>query len=236
MSEPIRLSKRVVELTGCSRTEAEQYVEEGWVKVDGTLVEEPQRMVSTEVVEIDPNAVLAPKEPATFLLSKPAGLGEGEARALLVPAGRSADDASGIRPLSRHMARLAEALPLEPFGSGLVVFTQDPRVARRLLEDADRIEQEIIADVTGEIARRGLELLSHGLGFEGRAVPPMKVSWQNEGKLRFAIKQPRPGQIAHMCREVGLELVGLKRIRIGRIPLKKMPEGAWRYLPVTERF
>jgi 23S rRNA pseudouridine2604 synthase len=238
MNEPIRLSKRVVELMRCSRMEAEHYVQDGWVTVDGVVVEEPQhRVVAEQAVVVHPDARLVPPEPATILLSKPAGVAPGdEALALIKPASRWAEDASDIRTLNRHRLRLVPMFPLETFASGLAVFTQDRRVMKRIDEEGGRIEHEMIAEVTGTIAAGGLELLASGMRYEGRVLPPAKVSWQNEDRLRFAIKAPQPGQIAHMCRQVGLEVVSLKRLRLGRIPLAKMPPGEWRYLPVDQRF
>lgn len=240
MSDPIRLAKRVAELARCSRIEAEQYVEGGWVTVNGQVVEEPQRMVSDEAIEIDANARLQATEPATILLHKPAGFdaisGSNPAAALVSPESRWADDPSGMRLLQRHFHRLTPLVPLDKDASGLMVLTQDGRVWRRLTEDGDEIEQEFVVEVSGEIAAWGLRRLNHGLSYNGRALPPCKVSWQNEIRLRFAIKGVQGGQLRHMCAQVGLDVVAIRRLRIGKIPLAKMPAGAWRYLPAGERF
>jgi 23S rRNA pseudouridine2604 synthase len=240
MTDPIRLSKRVAELAGCSRSEAEQYIQGGWVRVDGVVVEEPQFKVADQDVQVDPDARLEPAEPATLLLHKPAGHDSGEgalpALSLLQPANRWAEDPSGWRVHKRHFAHQAPAMALEPMASGLLVFSQDGRVIRRLTEDAGKIEQEFIVDVTGELAPYGWSRLVHGSSFDGWPVAPFKVSWQSEQRLRFAIKGVRPGLLQHLCREVGLTATAIKRIRLGRIPLSKMPPGQWRYLPVSERF
>lgn len=236
MSEPVRLSKRVVELVGCSRSEAEQYVQGGWVRVDGVVVEEPQFKVLGQVVELDPAAKLEPAEPATLLLHKPAGIAPEAALALLEPSARWQEDPSGWRLHKRHFAHQSPAMALETAASGLMVFSQDGRVTRRLQEDAGKLEQEFIVDVEGELAPYGWNRLVNGASFEGWPVAAFKVSWQSEQKLRFAIKGVRPGLLQYLCREVGLEATALKRIRLGRIPLAKMPPGEWRYLPVAERF
>ena len=238
--EPIRLAKRVADLAQCSRAEAEQYIENGWVSVDGQVVEAPQHMVTTETVEIDPDARLEPAEPATILLHKPAGFdtisGRRPAAALVTPQTRWADDPTGMRLLQRHFVRLTPLVPLDSEASGLMVLTQDGRTWRRLTEDGDLIEQEFVVEVSGEIAPYGLIRLNHGLSYNGRALPPCKVSWQNEIRLRFAIKGVQGGQLRDMCAQVGLDVVAIRRIRIGKIPLAKMPAGTWRYLPVGERF
>ena len=238
--EPIRLAKRVVALARCSRSKAEQLIEGGWVSVDGVTVEEPQFMVAGQVVAIDPAATPATLEPATLLLHKPAGVeflaGANAALSLVTPATQSALDDSGIRTLKRHLVRLTPLMPLEREASGLMVLSQDPGIARKLMEDGHRIEQEFIVEVTGEIAPYGLFRLNHGLSSNGRELPPCKVSWQNEIRLRFAIKAVQPGQLRDMCAQVGLDVVTMKRIRIGRIALGKMAPGEWRHLPAGGRF
>ena len=239
MTDPVRLSKRVAELVGCSRADAERYIENGWVRVDGEVVEAPQHPVSDERVELDPDAVLEAPEPATVLLHKPAGFDAfdgGDAAALVTPATRWEGDASGVRLLKRHFVRLTPLVPLEAEASGLIVLTQDGRVWRRLTEDAAQIEQEYVVEVSGEIAPYGLRRLNHGLRYQGRELPPCKVSWQNEIRLRFALKDVRPGQIQDMCAQVGLKVVAMRRLRIGKVSLAKMPPGQWRYLPVGEKF
>ena len=107
MSEPVRLAKRVAAMLPCSRREAELYIEGGWVRVDGVVVEEPQHRVSDdELVELDPGATLAALEPVTLLLHKPANVSADAALRLLVPTARAADDPSGIRSRRRSKALL----------------------------------------------------------------------------------------------------------------------------------
>jgi 23S rRNA pseudouridine2604 synthase len=210
-----RLSKVVAALVPCSRREAEQYIDEGWVRVDGQVVDEPQvRVAANQRVEVDPKARLQPVVAATFLLHKPAGVDMEAARELLAGARKS------------HLTGLRVLLPLPAPASGLCVFSQDFRVVRKLTEDAAFVEQELVADVKGTIAPDGLQRL-------GRAA---RVSWQSETRLRFAMKGVAPEAIAPMCAQVGLEVTALRRIRIGRVPMAGLPVGQWRYMPAGERF
>lgn len=184
-------------------------------------------------------------EPATVLLHKPAGFdaisGPNPAAALVTPASHWLHDPSGIEPVPRHFHRLTPLVPLDAEASGLMVLTQDGRAWRRLTEDADEIEHEYLVEVDGDIAPYGLARLKHGLAYGGRALAPCKVSWQNETRLRFAIKGAQGGQLRDVCAQVGLSVVSIRRLRIGKVPIGKGPEGAmppgqWRYLPVGDRF
>lgn len=234
MSEPIRLSKRLIELTGCSRRQAELYIEGGWVMVDGVIVEEPQFKVAQQQVELHPDAVLAEPEPVTLLVHMPAD--QAPATLELSMANRWPEDASGVRALQRHFLRLKSYLPLQAGASGLHVLTQDYRIERKLTEDAARVEQEYVVEVSGTIAQGGLQRLNQSVSYRGSALPACKVSWQNETRLRIAVKNPEPGQLAFMCESVGLTVVTMKRIRLGGVPMSKLQPGQWRYLAPKERF
>ena len=250
----IRLSKRVAAELGCSRREAELYIEGGSVSVDGRLVEEPgARVAPHQQVQLAPGARAEELPPVTLILHKPpdfeAGLGAapGDPRAsrsqgapsaldLLEPERRHAGNGPPVRVLRKHFRNLACHTPLPTEASGLVVYTQDARVARKLQQDIETLEQECIVQVAGQIMEGGLQKLCHGLEFNGRPLPPIKVSWQSEERLRFALKGIRPGQIPAMCSAVGLQVTAIKRIRIGRIALAPLAEGQWRYVQPWERF
>ena len=237
MDEPVRLSKCVATLTGCSRNQAQQYIEGGWVLVDGEIVDEPQFQVHGQTVALAPGAKLEPIEPATLLLHRgPESLPDVPLATLLTPELHSDTDTTRIRPLRRHLQRLTECLELEPGATGLVVLTQDGRLLRRVQDEGDKLEQEMLVEVEGTLAPYDLKKLEHGLSYLGRALPPAKVSWQSETKLRFAIKGVRPGQLASMCAAVNLQVVSIRRLRIGRVSLGKMAQGEWRYLPPSLRF
>jgi 23S rRNA pseudouridine2604 synthase len=224
--EAIRLAKRLAEQAGCSRAQAERYIAGGWVAVDGSVVEEPAtRVTAAQQVVLLPGASAQEPPPVTILLHKPAGLRD--ALACVTAQTLEQHGAARERFLKRHLARQTITLPLETGGSGLLVYTQDFRVARKLVEEGARVEQEYVVQVSGQLHEGGLDLLRH---------EPMKVSWQSENRLRFAAKGVQPGQIGRMCEAVGLQVVAIKRIRIGRVPLASLPEGRWRYLGEYERF
>lgn len=245
MSEPVRLARRLAELTGCSRSEAQQYIEGGWVTVDGEPCEEPGRRIAPEqVVLLAPGATAAPSHPVTILFHKPPGLATGAAASpdsalvlpSLLPENRSASDHSGVRPLRKHLAGLRLTDGLETMASGLLVLTQDWRIARRLVEDADRIEQEYIVETATPVTPWQLAMLNQGTRFNGKQVEGIKVSCQSESRLRFALKTPARGLLEHLCSQASVQVLGMRRIRIGRVPLAGLPVGQWCYLPGYQKF
>lgn len=250
-----RLAKRLAQQLGCSRREAEHYIAGGWVRVDGQVVEEPQSRIPAQRIELDPQASLVALPEVTLLLNKPAGCDDGcsegdtgqpsrhataSAWQLLRADHRWAQDSSATRPLQRHFDKLQACVPLESGASGLLVFTQDWRVARKLREDAAEIEHELMVDVQGEVSTEALQRLHRRSGSRGQSLPPVKASLSSTGegssKLRFAVKGAHLGLIDFLCAGAGLHIMAIKRIRIGRVSLTQLPPGQWRYLQDAERF
>jgi 23S rRNA pseudouridine2604 synthase len=245
MSESVRLARRLAELTGCSRNEAQQYIEGGWVTVDGEPVEEPGLRVAPEqTVSLAAGARAEPVQPVTILFHKPPGLSTGPAGSpdsmlivpSLLPESRSAADRSGVKPLKKHLAGLRLTDGLETTASGLLVLTQDWRIARRLVDDASRVEQEFIVETAAPVTPWQLALLNQGTRFNGKQVEDIKASCQSESRLRFALKAPARGLLEHLCTQAGLQALGIRRIRIGRVPLAGLPVGQWCYLPPYQKF
>ena len=246
MSDAVRLSRRVAALVPCSRREAEQYIEGGWVQVDGALVETPQtRVQAQQNIVIDPAARPVPIVPVTLLLHKPPGDdwehgGKQSAARLLVPQNHWGQDRSGTRVLQRHLALQQCVTPLESAASGLLVYSQEWPIRRKLLEDAALVENEVIVEVQGAVSEAALAQLRRSPVIDGRAMLAAKVSVTSAANgvtgLRFAMKGNYPGQLAQMCTQAGLTILSMRRIRVGRLPLAKLPPGQWRFLLPAERF
>lgn len=238
MNEPVRLSKRVAAQVPCSRSEAEQYIEGGWVRVDGRVVEEPHFRVTHEKVELDANATLQAPTPVTLLLHKPAG--HESPLQLLGPSTHWQADPSRVRVLRRHFNQLTTALTLEHAASGLMVYTQDWRVTRKLTQDAHLIETEVMVEVQGEVTPEALQRLQRIPPGDAADTQQIKASLNSSrdgrSKLRFAIKGWRAGLIAELCDRAGLQILAMQRLRIGRVNLAPLPPGQWRYLQPQERF
>ena len=228
----------------CSRREADELIARGWVRVDGRVISELGTRVGPDVViELDPRAERQRDQRVTILLNKPVGYVSGQpepgckpAVTLIVPGAQIVGDAGGQRFRPAMLKGLAPAGRLDVDSTGLLVLTQDGRVARQLIGDDSEVDKEYLVRVEGRLQADGLALLRHGLSLDGRALRPARVEWQNRDQLRFELREGRKRQIRRMCELVGLKVVGLKRVRIGRVRLGDLPLGGWRVLRADERF
>ncbi|MFN3715923.1 MAG: pseudouridine synthase [Thiobacillus sp.] len=244
MGEPVRLSKLMSERGLCSRREADAYIEKGLVFVDGKRVSELGAKVDPDcAIRLDAAANAQQAERVTILLHKPVGYVSGQpepgcepAVTLIRAASRWHGDRDARRFSRTQLRGLAPAGRLDIDSTGLLVLTQDGRIAKQLIGDGSCVDKEYLVRVEGRLDERGLALLNHGLALDGKKLRPARVVWQNAEQLRFVLREGRKRQIRRMCELVGLKVVGLKRVRIGRVRLGDLPPGQWRYLRSDERF
>jgi 23S rRNA pseudouridine2604 synthase len=242
--EKQRLSKIMASRGMCSRREADRYIERGLVYVDGEQISELGSKISPDQkIEMNEEGQKRQSMQVTILLNKPVGYvscqpehGHPEAAELIATETRWRQDNS---PRRFHPAQLKGLVPagrLDIDSTGLLVLTQDGRVARRIIGEDSEVDKEYLVRVVGTLEPDGLELLNHGLSLDDKPLKPATVTWQNEDQLRFILREGKKRQIRRMCELVGLEAVGLKRIRIGKIMLGNIPQGEWRYLRDDEQF
>lgn len=242
--EKVRLSKLMSEQGLCSRREADSYIEQGLVFVDGERISElGTKILPTQKITLAKGAQVQQQSRVTILLHKPVGYVSGQAEdgyqpaaTLISAASRFAGDKAPLRFTPSHLKGLAPAGRLDIDSTGLLVLTQDGRIAKLLIGDDSKVEKEYLVRVQGKLSEQGLKLLNHGLSLDGQPLRPAKVSWQNEDQLRFVLREGKKRQIRRMCELVGLRVVGLKRVRIGQVKLSDLPAGQWRYLGEHERF
>ena len=251
----VRLSKLMSEQGLSSRREADDWIAEGWVSVDGEVVTElGTRVWPHQTITVDQRARTEQSQRVTILLNKPIGYVSGQAEdgydpavVLIRPENRWSDDKAPWQLTRGHLHKLAPAGRLDIDSTGLLVLTQDGRIARQLIGEDAIVEKEYLVrvqsmaqpdaeNVSALLPEDQLELLRHGLMLDGKALKHAKVSWQNEQQLRFVLREGKKRQIRRMCEQVGLKVVGLKRVRMGQVVLGKLPLGQWRFLGPHERF
>lgn len=244
-----RLSKVMADRGLCSRREADEWIANGWVKVEGEIIETLGTRIQPDAeIIISSYAQEYQAENVTIILHKPVGYVSGQAEdgyepaiVLVHPDNQWEDDPELHRHQPKQFHRgmlkgLAPAGRLDIDSTGMLVLTQDGRIARHLIGEDSTVEKEYLVRVTGELSEADLKRLNFGLSLDGEKLKPAKVSWQNEDQLRFVLREGKKRQIRRMCEMVGLHVVGLKRIRIGSVNLGKLPAGQWRYLRSEERF
>ena len=245
--EQPRLSKVMAERGICSRREADEWIVNGWVKVDGVIMETLGTRIKPDAeIVISGYAYEQQAEQVTILLHKPVGFVSGQAEdgyqpaiVLVHPDNEWLDDPDLYEPKDFQrgfLHGLAPAGRLDIDSTGLLVLTQDGRIARHLIGEDSSVEKEYLVRVEGTLNEGDLTKLNDGLSLDGVKLKPAKVSWQNEDQLRFVLREGKKRQIRRMCEMVGLKVIGLKRVRIGSVNLGKLPQGQWRYLRPNERF
>ncbi len=239
----VRLSKVMAERGICSRREADEFIERGWVFVDGKRVSELGVRIDPQArITLAPEATRTQQQRVTILLHKPVGYVSGQPEpgyapaVSLIGADNQFDRDRAQRFHPSQLKNLAPAGRLDIDSTGLLVLTQDGRIARQLIGEHSEVDKEYLVRVEGDLAADGLALLNHGLELDGRRLRPAKVEWLNEDQLRFVLREGRKRQIRRMCELVGLTVVGLKRVRIGGVKLGDLPLGQWRFLRDDEQF
>ncbi|ALU89247.1 pseudouridine synthase [Herbaspirillum rubrisubalbicans] len=248
MTEPVRLSKRMSELGLCSRREADEWIEKGWVRVDGQVVSVlGSKVLPHQKVTVERQASAEQAQRVTILINKPMGYVSGQAEDGYKPAvvlvneqSRWAEDQTEMRFHPRQLKSLVPAGRLDIDSVGLLVLTQDGRIAKQLIGEDSAVDKEYLVRVQytrpGKLPEADLKRLNHGLIMDGKPLRPAKVVWQNEDQLRFTLREGKKRQIRRMCDMVGLKVIGLKRVRIGGVKLGELPTGQWRYLRPDEKF
>jgi 23S rRNA pseudouridine2604 synthase len=243
LMEKVRISKLMAERGMCSRREADSYIERGWVKVDGVVATLGERATAEQTITLDKNVASQQSARVTILINKPMAYVSGQAEdgyipavALVIAANRARTDRSPIKFDRSQLRGLAVAGRLDIDSTGLLVLTQDGRVARTLIGEDSEIEKEYLVRVQGKLRPGALELLNEGLSLDGKRLKRALVEWQNDDQLRFVLREGKKRQIRRMCELVGLTVLGLKRVRIGRVMLADLPVGQWRYLGQHESF
>ncbi len=228
----------------CSRREADQWIARGWVFVDGLQIKElGTRIDPTAKIEISEHAREEQDSLVTVLLNKPIGWVSAQPEKDYRPAvellvaenydGQSVPDIAD----PRNLGNMAVAGRLDIDSQGLLIFTQDGRLAKKLIGEDSEIEKEYLVRIQGEASQDQVKKLRGGtLELDGKRLKKAQVDWINENQLRIVLTEGKKRQIRRMCEAVGLEVRGLKRVRVGQVRLGRLAEGKWRFLEKNERF
>lgn len=240
--EPQRLSKLMSQRGLCSRREADRLIADGQVKVDGKIVDTLGiKFLPNVEIELTQAGQQQQQSLVTIMLNKPVGYVSGQAEDGYIPAVRlvtkeahSKLDKARLKLKSEHFKGLAPAGRLDIDSQGLLILTQDGRVAKQLIGENTDLEKEYLVRVSKTATQEQIDKLCFGLKLDGKPLKRAKVRQLNPEQLQIILKEGKKRQIRRMCEAVGLHVSGLKRVRIGECRLGKLAEGDWRFVTSDE--
>ncbi|MBN1914831.1 MAG: rRNA pseudouridine synthase [Parachlamydiales bacterium] len=220
-----RVSKLMARKGLCSRREAEQYIEEGRVRVNGVLVTDQGTKVPVHAtITLDDKGL----QKVTIALNKPLGFVSNlpqknyrEAKELILPENRF-DKGDPIDPRSLHVVGR-----LDINSKGLLLFSSDGRVAKKIIGPDSNIEKEYVVRFCEPVPEKALHKLRFGLSLDGKRLKQASVKRAGDQTLIIVLREGKKRQIRRMCELVGLKVSSLKRVRIGNIQIGSLPVGQW---------
>lgn len=226
MSDGERLQKTLARAGYGSRRACEILIEEGHVTIDGRVAELGNR-VEPGVAVIKVDGKLAPTAPqfVYYLLNKPAGVVT------------TAHDPQGRPTVLSFVTSSARIFPvgrLDMDTEGLLLLTNDGRLAHLLTHPSSGVAKEYLVRVAGDPSPGSLRRLREGVELEDGLTSPARVSRVSDGVLRIVIHEGRNRQVRRMCAAIGHEVIRLVRTRIGPINDATLVPGASRQLSISE--
>lgn len=221
-----RLQKILSAAGVCSRRQAEEYLRQGRVTVNGRVAglgdkADPER----DTVTFDGRDVAKPDTLTYIMLHKPQGtistLSDDKGRPTV--ADLVADCPVRVWPVGR----------LDWDSEGLLLFTNDGGLTNRLLHPSHEVEKEYIVTVQGDVDA-ALPVLEGPMELDGTPLSPARVKVLGEKRLSIVIHEGKNRQVRRMCALAGLEVLRLKRVREGAVTLGDLPRGQWRPLTAQE--
>ena len=241
----MRLSKYLSEQNICSRREAELFIDRGWLKVDGVVIQQQGFKVPEHCsVELSQQALDFQNQLVTVLLNKPIGYVSTQpeknypSATTLITKNRQYFQAGKVseKNVEWPIRGLSAAGRLDIDSTGLLVLTQDGRISKKLIAPDSNIEKEYLIRADQNIQERQVEQLRSGMSLDGKRLKQAEVNQLDDCYFRMVLTEGKKRQIRRMCEQVGLKVLALKRVRIGSVRLGSLPLGRWRFLAKNETF
>ncbi len=226
MSEPTRLNKFIAESGMCSRREADRFIVQGNVKINGKRAKIGDQVYPGDVVHVNGNA-LEPMEATQHIylaLNKPVG----------VTSTTELSDRSNIVDFVNHSRRVFPIGRLDKDSQGLIFMTSDGDIVNKILRASNNHEKEYLVTVNKPITEEFLQGMSAGVPILGQRTKKCVIKKETALIFRIILVQGLNRQIRRMCEHFGYEVVKLERVRIMNVTLKGLPQGDWRDLTQEE--
>ena len=220
----ISLNKYISQTGICSRREADQWIMDGRVEINGEPTQKGNRVFPGDKVTVD-GKPLKNKPKAIYLaFHKPVG----------VTCTTDRRDKDNIIDFIKFPSRIFPIGRLDKASSGLIFLTNDGDIVNEILREENQHEKEYIVKVNRPISPRFVERMSQGIPILGTKTKRCIVEKQSKFIFRIILTQGLNRQIRRMCEFLNYKVVSLKRVRIMQVQLGKLEIGRWRHLTQAE--
>lgn len=220
----INLNKYISSTGICSRREAEKFIIEGRVTINGEKTKLGNRVVEGDIVKIDGKPLKAKPKPIYIALNKPKG----------IVCTTDRKEKNNIVDFVGHSKRLFHIGRLDKPSEGLIFLTNNGDIVNKILRAGNNHEKEYIVTVDKLISNRFVEKMSNGIPILGTITKKCKVEKIGKRTFRIILVQGLNRQIRRMCKYLGYEVKKLKRVRIMNVTLSNLKVGEWRELTPYE--
>ena len=224
MTQLKRLNKFISETGFCSRREADKYIEEGRVTVNGNLPEMGVKVSDSDDVLIDGKALKAKPKLVYIAYNKPVGITCTTERKIQSNIVKAVNYPERIFPIGR----------LDRPSEGLIFLTNEGDIVNKILRAGNNHEKEYVVTVDKPLNRQFVNKMANGIPILDTVTKKCKVTQTGPQQFTIVLTQGLNRQIRRMCEYLGYEVVTLKRTRIMNVTLKGLKVGQWRHLTEQE--
>ena len=220
----MRLNKYISETGVCSRREADKWISEGRVTLNGAPATLGHKVAPGDEVRINGNLIGAKKQAIYIALNKPVG----------ITCTTEAHVEDNIVQFVGHSERIFPVGRLDKESEGLILLTNDGDIVNEILRSENEHEKEYVVSVNRPITDLSLKMLASGVKIMGMATKPCQVERIDAETFRMVLTQGLNRQIRRMCSALGYRVRRLQRVRIISIRVGALRAGEWRYLSDAE--
>lgn len=225
-NDTVRINKYISETGICSRREADKYIKEKRVTINGKTAEEGTKICKGDIVKLNGKIICKKSIPVYIVLNKPAG----------IVCTTEKKVKGNIIDFINYPERIFPVGRLDKDSEGLILLTNDGDIVNKILRSGNNHEKEYIVTVDKPITSEFIKMMSSGVKILGTVTKPCIVKKENKFTFKIILTQGLNRQIRRMCQKLGYSVINLRRIRIMNIQLKDLPEGRWRYLTASELY
>jgi 23S rRNA pseudouridine2604 synthase len=220
----VSLNKYISSTGICSRREADRFIDEGLVKINGMIAQKGNRVFPGDQVLLKGKSLKAKPAALYLAFNKPVG----------IVCTTDLREPKNIVSFINHPQRLFPIGRLDKPSEGLIFLTNDGDIVNKILRAGNQHEKEYIVTVDKPINDRFLQRMSKGVPILGTVTQPCVIDQIDKATFRIILTQGLNRQIRRMCEYLGFEVTQLKRIRIMNIDLAGLKTGQWRELSSHE--